>query len=98
MIIVISKFRTRPGCRDKVVSLSRPCAEATRNEDGCISYELTASSDDDVTLVFVERWRDKAALASHLRSEHLNRFREDRALFAEGTGDLSLYGATPVQL
>ncbi len=53
-----------------------PCIEATRQEAGCISYDLVQSLTDENTLMFVERWKDKAALDAHFQEPHLIAWRD----------------------
>ena len=64
--------------RSDILELSRPCVEATRKEKGCIRYELFVSSEDDVTLQFVEEWVDLDSLRAHMKSSHLADFKERR--------------------
>jgi quinol monooxygenase YgiN len=98
MIAVIATFSAKPGARDKVVELGRKCIELTNKEDGCISYELFASTENGTGLVFVERWRDKEALKVHLASTHLAKFKEDRVPFVEGPSEVKVFEAAPATL
>lgn len=43
----------------------------TREEPGCIGYELMQNVDDPAQFTFVEEWRDAADLEAHFRSEHI---------------------------
>lgn len=71
MIFVIATFKTPLKDRDELLAASRPCIEATRKEDGCLSYDLHQSVSDPDQVVFVERWRDREALELHFQSAHL---------------------------
>ncbi|MDR2528345.1 MAG: antibiotic biosynthesis monooxygenase [Synergistaceae bacterium] len=93
MIVVTSTFKSTLGSRGKVVELSRPCVEATRKEKGCVRYELFASTEDDVTLQFIEEWTDLDCLRAHIKSSHLAEFKEKRASFVEKGGVLKLFEA-----
>ena len=85
MIVVTAKFKSLPGMRDKVVEFARPCVETTRKEQGCVRYELFLSSEDDVTLQFIEEWSDLDSLRAHLKAPHLAVFQEQRkSIIAEG--------------
>lgn len=76
MIHLIATITIRPGSLETVVAAARPCLEATRAEAGCISYELFQSVEEPEKLVFVERWKDRAALTAHFHAPHLVAWRE----------------------
>ena len=98
MIVVTSKFRAKPGKRDRILELARPCVEATRHEKGCIRYELFMSGEDDVTLQFIEEWTDLDALRVHLKSPHLATFKEQRKDSTEEGGILKIFEARETSL
>lgn len=58
-------------------------AEATRAEEGCLSYALYESAAAPGTFVTVERWTDQAALEAHLATPHV------AAAFAAAEGHLA---------
>ena len=43
---------------------------ASRAEDGCLDYAFAGDLADPDTLILFERWRDRAALDAHGKSEH----------------------------
>lgn len=98
MIVVTSKFRAKPGNRDRILELARPCIEATRGEKGCIRYELFMSGEDDVTLQFIEEWTDLDALRAHLKSPHLATFKEQRKDSVEEGSILKIFEAKETAL
>ena len=98
MIVVTAKFKSLPGMRAKVVEMSGPCVEATRKEKGCMRYELFVSSEDDVTLQFVEEWTDIESLRTHVKTPHLATFKEQRKSIVEEGGVLKVFEAKEVSL
>lgn len=48
----------------------------SRAEDGCLDYTFARDLADPDTLVVFERWRDRAALDAHGRSEHMANFQQ----------------------
>ncbi|MDD9908414.1 MAG: putative quinol monooxygenase [Ahrensia sp.] len=76
MIYIIATLSIKPGTFDQVMALATPCIEATRKEDGCLSYDLHRSVNDENTLVFVERWRDMDAIKAHFVEPHLVAWRD----------------------
>ncbi len=46
--------------------------EPSRQESGCIQYELLQNHEDPTDFVFVEEWENEALLNAHLESPHIN--------------------------
>lgn len=63
---VIARARARKGqeaaARDLLLSLIEP----TRQEAGCIRYELLVGASDPTDVCMVEEWASEAALDAHL--------------------------------
>lgn len=78
MILVIATISLNPGKRDAFIQAAQPCIAATRNEEGCLHYQLLSSTDDGDTVVFYERWTSREALDKHQASPHIKAFREVR--------------------
>ncbi|GLQ53533.1 putative quinol monooxygenase [Devosia nitrariae] len=76
MIYVIATIRIRPDALEAYATLAQPCIAATRREAGCLLYDLDASTTDPETLVFVQKWESREALADHLNAPHVVAFRE----------------------
>ena len=98
MIVVTSKFKSLPGLRAKIIEMARPCIEATRKEKGCVRYELFVSSEDDVTLQFVEQWTDPDALRAHMKTSHFATFREQRKDSVGEGASLKIFEAQEISL
>ena len=81
MIYVIAHLKVKPGTRDACVAAAKPCIAATREEKGCLSYELFASASDPEGLVFVETWSERTDLDAHARSAHMKVWRTAGAEF-----------------
>lgn len=76
MIYLIAKLKTKPGSMDAIRKAVAPCLEATRKEPGCLSYDLFQNTEDPDSLVFVEKWESREALAAHFETPHLIAWRE----------------------
>ena len=72
MIIVAAKLTfTSQEERDRMVSLSTPVQQATRdNESGCHAYCFSADPCDRLAVQVYELWEDSASLVAHF--EHDN--------------------------
>jgi quinol monooxygenase YgiN len=68
---------------DQVRPALHTLVEATRKEDGCVSYDLFESGSAPGTFVTVECWRDAASLDAHMSMPHV------AAAFAAAEGALS---------
>jgi len=75
MIVVMGTVRIPP----EKVEIARPVmtatVEATRAEDGCIAYAYAVDLLDPGLIHIAERWRDKAALAAHVKAPHMDAWR-----------------------
>ncbi len=83
MLIVSAKVTASAGKRDAFVQAAQPCIAATRKEQGCVFYELYASTDNPDTLMYFEKWTSRDALAKHMEAEHMKAFasvKEERGL------------------
>lgn len=75
MIYVIATTRVKPEGRDAYLAGATDCVAATRQEQGCISYENHASIHDPNLFVVVERWASREDLNAHGRSPHMKTWR-----------------------
>ncbi|MEI2300636.1 putative quinol monooxygenase [Ensifer sp. MJa1] len=85
MVYIIAYLSAHPGKGEEVASLAAPLIEATRREAGCITYELYRKPADPDTLVFVETWKDKAAVEAHFAEPHLRSFQAAMADLLSGS-------------
>jgi len=84
MIYVIATLTIKPGTSADVFAAAGPCIEGTRNEAGCLSYELNQSLTDENTLVFIERWKSRADLDQHFKQPHMDEWRKKGAQYIDG--------------
>lgn len=68
---VVARIIARPETVDAVKKILVGMLEPTRNEPGCLVYELLQCQDDPTDFTFVEEWTDEAALAAHAASPHI---------------------------
>jgi len=77
VIFIAAKFRVRPEDADRWPEIARPFTEATRAEPGCLWFAWSRSLDDPTEYVLVEAFRDDAAGAAHVQSEHFRQAQRD---------------------
>ena len=70
-LTVIATFQARPGkekdLRAALVGLLAP----TRQEPGCLNYDLHGLPGDPAKFLFHENWTSRMALDAHLQSVHV---------------------------
>ena len=72
-LTVVATFQARPGkeaaLRVALLSLLAP----TRQEAGCINYDLHQSPEDPAKFLFHENWTDKAAMDAHMQTSQIQK-------------------------
>ena len=68
---VVARVIARPETVDAVKRILVGMLEPSRQEDGCLVYELLQCQDDPTDFTFVEEWTDAAALELHAASPHI---------------------------
>jgi quinol monooxygenase YgiN len=76
MLYVIATASVKQEKRDAFREGAKVCIAATRQEDGCLLYDLHESITDPMRFVFVEQWTSREALGAHARSAHLKQWRK----------------------
>ena len=72
-ITVVAMFQARPGkekeLRDALLGLLAP----TRQEPGCVSYDMHVSAEDPAKFLFYENWTSKDKLDAHMHTPHIQK-------------------------
>lgn len=69
---VVARVVALPDKVEEIKSVLIELVEPTRQEAGCIQYDLTQNKEDATDFVFVEEWESEAALEAHMRTPHFN--------------------------
>jgi quinol monooxygenase YgiN len=72
-ITVVATFEARPGKEADLKMALTGLVAPTRQEAGCINYDLHASPGDPAKFLFHENWTGKPALDAHMRSPHIQK-------------------------
>ena len=70
-ITVVAVFAARPGKEAELKQLLLTLLAPTRQEPGCINYDLHISPDHPGEFLFYENWTGKELLDAHLKSPHI---------------------------
>ncbi|WP_413162975.1 putative quinol monooxygenase [Capilliphycus salinus ALCB114379] len=68
---VVARIIALPDQVEPVKAVLSELIEPTRQEPGCIQYELLQNRAAPTDFTFVETWESEAALETHLASAHL---------------------------
>ena len=74
MIIVHGTFPVKLEVRGDALELLRQMANASREEEGCISYEFYVGLTDPNTLLLFQEWESVDALQGHFETDHMEEF------------------------
>jgi quinol monooxygenase YgiN len=94
MLIVIGKARALPGRSEELKAAARAVAEATRGDEGCVSYGFFTDVADENTVLSMETWADRAALEAHMKHEHTQVFMERTPHLVDGQPVMTMYEAS----
>lgn len=73
MIKVVAKSKIMIDKLETVLNLYEELVAATRQEEGCIVYELFQDVEYPSVLTMIEEWEDKPSLDKHMKTEHFVR-------------------------
>jgi quinol monooxygenase YgiN len=70
MIFITAKFQVRPEDAGQWPQIAADFTRATRGEPGCLWFDWSRSLADPDEYVLIEAFRDEAAGAAHVHSDH----------------------------
>lgn len=70
-IKIVATIIAKDGSRDALREILAGMAAKSREESGCVGYELYESAATAGTFITIERWADDAALERHMISPNL---------------------------
>jgi quinol monooxygenase YgiN len=73
MIFITAKFRIKPEHAERWTEIVREFTQAARDEPGCLWFDWSRSVEDRTEYVLVEAFRDDAAGAEHVQSDHFKK-------------------------
>lgn len=90
MIKVIAKQTIKEDKIEEFKSIVSELVAKTREEEGCIFYQLFQDVKDKKTLTFLEEWQSMEALQTHMQSPHFKEAMPKLALLQEKEGEISV--------
>lgn len=71
---LIARLKARADAVETVKAAALAIVEQSRDEEGCISYDVHQSLEDPSVFVWYETWTDKAALDAHFATDYVKEF------------------------
>jgi quinol monooxygenase YgiN len=65
VIIITGTVQGRPDSIEELIAVSLEHVRRSRAEPGCLSHAVHRDVEDDLRLVFLERWSDADAVRTH---------------------------------
>ena len=91
MIKVLAHFHLKTDVLQQVKILAEELVETTRQEEGCLQYELLQNTEHAQLLVMQENWASQSALETHSASEHFVRIVPQIAALCEQPPEVIQY-------
>ena len=91
-IAVVAKEKIKPGQEEAFIACMAEMFELTRQEAGCISYDLyKPENDPEADFAMVELWESKEALDAHMASEHFQRIIPAGDVYKAAPAEIFIY-------
>ena len=71
---IVARIQAAPGAGDALEKEMRTLVDETRQEAGCIRYDLTRGTEDPDIFVFVEEWESKPLWEAHMNGDAIRAF------------------------
>mgnify|MGYP003409313886 FL=1 len=91
VIKVVAKNFIKLDKKTEVLEIIKELVEKTREEKGCIKYELFQDVESEGAITFIEEWESREALGEHMASEHFKRIVPQIKDNTEKDGEISIY-------
>lgn len=90
-LVVIATLRARPGREEELERALRGLVAPTRQEPGCVRYDLHRSQDSAGRFLFYEIWADRPHWETHMGRPHLQAFLARVPELVEGEPEITLW-------
>ena len=91
MITIVAECNVKPDKTDDFLKIARGLVEASRDEEGNVSYNLYADLKDPAKFTFIENWKDQTAIDSRNPTAHFLVFGARAGPLFTGPLDSALY-------
>jgi quinol monooxygenase YgiN len=93
VIIITGSIVAKPETFESLRAQSLAHVRRSRGEDGCEHHSVHIDAENELRLVFVERWRDRAAVARHFADAEARSFIAAAQRLAAEPPQIAIYEA-----
>jgi quinol monooxygenase YgiN len=90
MISVLAKLPMKEDKIEEAIAAIKELAAEVAKEEGTVLYTLNRDPKNPCTLIFMERYKDKAALDAHSVTPHFKAFFAKGAAFLSGRPEITV--------
>jgi quinol monooxygenase YgiN len=98
MILITGSILARPDTFDAIREAGIEHSRRSRAEPGCVSHNIHVDCENPLRLVFVERWKDRAAVAAHFKVKASIDFVMSARKLAATPPEIEILDTTPLQM
>lgn len=98
MILVLGSITAKPDTFETLRRLAVEHIERSRAEPGCISHDVHIDNGNPMKLVFIEKWKDAAALGVHFKVQASIDFVNTARKMGAAPPTIEIYEASPARM
>ncbi|HJQ59363.1 MAG TPA: putative quinol monooxygenase [Vineibacter sp.] len=96
MIIITGAIVAKPESFERLRTLSLEHVHRSRTEDGCQLHSVHVDVENPLRLVFVEHWRDAAAIRKHFADPGARGFVAQASQLAASAPEIAIFDASRI--
>ncbi|SDY29003.1 Quinol monooxygenase YgiN [Tindallia californiensis] len=91
MVVIVAKSIVKQGKLEAFKALAQEMVEKSREEEGCITYQLYQDIHNDHVMTFIEEWENMKAVEAHQKTEHFERNVPKMKALRHPSSEMTLY-------
>jgi len=77
VLTIIARIEAKPGKIDLVKTALIKLIEPTRQEQGCLQYDLQQDNENPNVFMFYESWQSRTLWQTHMNNDHLKAYMDE---------------------
>lgn len=73
---IVATISVKENYIEELKNIFHTVVDATRMEEGCISYDLHSDVNNPLVFVILEEWKNQEAIDFHNKSQHFQNFKK----------------------
>lgn len=94
--MILARVYIKPGSEETFITAAKSIVESSNNEEGCISYELFQSPYEKTTFIFVEFYKNQAAIDFHFSTSYFKEFGQKIGEIIERPSEIKIFSASEI--